>query len=52
MSWEVSLGLYPGVLFGFRSYLREQDGYELNNHVFYLPFIDICITTEREIDEE
>jgi hypothetical protein len=47
--WEVSLGLYPGVLFGFRSYING-DG--LENHVLYIPFIDLCITIEREVDEE
>ena len=38
--WEFSLGFYPGILVGFRSY--EQD--DKNNHVLYLPFVDMCIT--------
>ena len=46
--WEVSLGLYPGVLLGFRSYIEESG----ENHVLYIPFIDICLTIEREVDEE
>jgi hypothetical protein len=37
--WEVSLGLYPGVLIGMRSYHNK----EVTSHVFYLPFIDIAI---------
>ena len=45
--WELSLGFYPGILVGFRSY--EQD--DRNNHVLYLPFVDICLTTLKGIDE-
>ena len=47
-AWEIHLGFYPGILLGFRSYQTE----EVDNHVFYLPFIDICVTVYREkIDE-
>ena len=46
--WEISLGLYPGVLLGFRSYVEHH----VENHVLYIPFIDICLTIEREFDEE
>lgn len=48
VGWEVSLGLYPGVLLGFRSYLDKN----VENHVLYIPFIDICLTIQREFDEE
>ena len=41
MDWELSMGIYPGVLFGMRTY-REQ---RKNNHVVYLPFVDFCLTT-------
>ena len=41
MDWEFSMGFYPGVLFGLRTY-REQ---RKNNHVVYLPFVDFCLTT-------
>ena len=41
MDWEFSMGFYPGVLFGMRTY-REQ---RKNNHVVYLPFVDFCLTT-------
>ena len=41
MNWEFSMGFYPGVLFGMRTY-REQ---KRNNHVVYLPFVDFCLTT-------
>jgi len=40
--WELSFGFYPGILMGFRTYT------EVNkvNHVLYLPFVDICLTTK------
>ena len=37
--WSISIGLYPGILFGMRSY-KEKD---FTTHVFYLPFIDLAI---------
>jgi len=46
--WEISLGLYPGMLFGFRSYIDNN----VENHVIYIPFIDLCLTIEREVNEE
>ena len=42
-NWELSIGLYPGVLLGIRSYV-EQDFVQ---HVLYLPFIDICLEIEK-----
>ena len=44
MSWEITVGFYPGILVGFRSY----EGEDRNNHVLYLPFIDICLTIIKE----
>jgi len=41
--WELSVGLYPGILFGIRTYM-EQD---YKQHVLYLPFIDICLEIEN-----
>ena len=41
--WEISIGLYPGVLIGMRSYVEE----EYVQHVIYLPFVDICIEIDR-----
>ena len=41
MDWEFSMGFYPGVLIGMRTY-RERNR---NNHVIYLPFVDFCLTT-------
>jgi hypothetical protein len=37
--WSISFGFYPGILFGMRSYIEENQ----TAHVFYLPFIDIAI---------
>ena len=42
-NWELSIGLYPGVLIGARSYV-EQDYVQ---HVVYLPFIDFCLEIEK-----
>ena len=36
--WSLSLGFYPGILFGARAY-EEQDRL---TYVFYLPFVDIA----------
>ena len=40
MDWEFSVGFYPGVLLGMRSYTERNK----NNHVMYLPFVDFCLT--------
>ena len=40
MKWEFSMGFYPGVLLGFRSYTERNK----QNHVMYLPFVDFCLT--------
>jgi len=37
--WSLSVGTYPGVLFGIRSYDEESQV----THVAYLPFIDIAL---------
>ena len=42
-NWEISMGFYPGILFGIRSYV-EKDFVE---HVLYLPFVDFSILIER-----
>ena len=45
--WEITIGFYPGIVVGFRSY----EGNDRNNHVLYLPFIDICLTVLKNVDE-
>ncbi|MEK9780466.1 MAG: hypothetical protein VW418_03450 [Gammaproteobacteria bacterium] len=42
-NWELSIGFYPGILLGIRSYV-EQDYVQ---HVLYLPFVDICLEIEK-----
>ena len=46
--WELSVGFYPGILLGFRSY--DQD--DRDNHVLYLPFVDICLTILKDTNEQ
>ena len=39
--WEISIGVYTGLLFGVRTYKQETK----TDHVLYLPFmVDICLT--------
>ena len=38
-SWSMALGLYPGLLFGVRTY----EGPIWSQVVFYIPFIDLAI---------
>ena len=49
-AWELNIGFNPGILIGFRSYPDTGNG--LENHVLYLPFIDLCLTIEREANDE
>ena len=46
--WELSVGFYPGILLGFRSY--DQD--DRDNHVLYLPFVDMCLTILKDANEQ
>jgi hypothetical protein len=39
MNWTLTIGIYPGILLGFRSYHEE----EYLTHVLYLPFIDVAL---------
>jgi hypothetical protein len=41
--WAIEIGLYPGILFGIRTYKTELD----TTHVFYLPFVDIALIIEN-----
>ena len=41
--WSVSLGFYPGVLFGMRSYHGDTH----TQHVIYLPFVDLAFEFEN-----
>ena len=42
--WELSLGLYPGVVIGARTYIN--DGYI--EHVIYIPFVELCLAIYNE----
>jgi hypothetical protein len=41
--WAISLGFYPGILIGMRTYRNPG----LTSHVFYIPFFDIAIQIEN-----
>ena len=41
--WSISIGFYPGILFGVRTY--EEPTFV--THVMYLPFIDFAIEIDR-----
>ena len=43
-SWELTLGFYPGILIGVRSYAQP----ESTQHVIYLPFVDLCIEVFKD----
>ncbi len=43
-NWWLSVGLYPGIVIGIRSY----DQPDTVLHVIYLPFIDIALEIEKE----
>jgi len=40
--WEISVGFYPGILFGARTYYNDP----ITTYVFYLPFVDIALIIE------
>ena len=41
--WSIEIGLYPGILFGVRTYVEK----DYSTHVLYLPFIDIAFIFEK-----
>jgi|TARA_R100000781_G_scaffold48480_1_gene32347 hypothetical protein len=43
--WEMSTGIFPGIVFGIRTY--EDGDYQID-HVLYLGFIDICLSLYYE----
>jgi hypothetical protein len=42
-SWSLTVGFYPGLLFGFRSYQEE----DYTTHVLYLPMIDLALEIDN-----
>jgi len=41
--WTLTLGMYPGILFGVRTY-EEKD---FKTHVLYLPFVDLALEIDN-----
>jgi hypothetical protein len=41
--WEISLGLYPGVLIGYRVYQYS----DANLHILYIPFIELTLELSK-----
>ena len=41
--WSLSLGTYPGILFGMRTYQGDTQ----DQTVFYLPFVDLAYEVEK-----
>jgi len=41
--WAIELGLYPGILFGFRTYPSATE----DIHVLYIPFVDIALIKSK-----
>ena len=39
-NWSLSVGFYPGILFGCRAYEEENQ----LTYVFYVPFMDVAFT--------
>jgi hypothetical protein len=46
--WEISIGFYPGILFGVRTYKYNETN--TIDHVLYLPLVDLCLTIYKEED--
>tara|TARA_R100001369_G_C3220694_1_gene149975 strand:- start:412 stop:564 length:153 start_codon:yes stop_codon:yes gene_type:complete len=38
-NWTLSLGFYPGILFGLRTYDEEKQV----SYVLYIPFVDLAL---------
>ena len=43
-NWDLSFGFYPGILLGFRTHNEA----EKDNHVLYIPLVDICLTIHND----
>ena len=42
-SWTLSMSLYPGILFGIRTYEEE----DFSTHVLYLPFVELVLEIDK-----
>jgi len=43
-NWSIELGIYPGILLGFRTYESE----DVTTHVLYMPLVDIAFIIEND----
>ena len=41
-SWELSFGLFTGILFGYRQYIDQEEN--KIDHVLYIFLFDICLS--------
>jgi hypothetical protein len=41
--WSLTVGIYPGILLGYRGYVEEY----FTTHVIYFPFFDIALEIEH-----
>lgn len=46
--WALSIGLYPGILIGMRTYVSDYS----TTHVLYLPFIDIAYEIFEDLEDD
>jgi len=42
-TWTFSIGIYPGILFGIRTY----EEIDFKTHVLYLPFVDFALEIDN-----
>jgi len=47
-NWQIEIGIYPGILFGVRTYENEST----TEHVLYLPIIEFILTFFKEEQDE
>jgi hypothetical protein len=43
-SWQLEVGLYPGILFGIRTYVEK----DFKEYVLYIPFAELCLTVYED----
>ena len=42
--WDLSFVFYPGIMIGFITYNEAKK----DNHVLYIPLVDVCLTVYNE----
>jgi len=46
IKWELSFGLFTGIIFGYRQYIDQQEN--KIDHVLYIFLFDICLSLYYE----